>query len=113
MTGSGDESGNDLARGEGRGQGLGRNAPGSADLERKPDLERKRRLGGFLNHLIAYFAVMIIVTPINAALDPHYPWFLFPLIGWAAPLALHVAYVMGWWGRKLPADRTDGRDRNG
>lgn len=107
MTGSGDEAGNDLARGEGHGQGRGHNAPGSADLE------RKRRLGGFLNHLIAYFAVMIIVTPINAALDPHYPWFLFPLIGWAAPLALHVAYVMGWWGRKLPADRPDGRDRNG
>ncbi|MCW2237693.1 2TM domain-containing protein [Azospirillum canadense] len=64
------------------------------------DAERKRRLRGFLNHLIAYFVAMVVLVPVNAVLDPGYPWFLFPLVAWGAPLALHAAYVMGWWGRK-------------
>ena len=65
-----------------------------------PDDEAKRkRLRGFLNHLIAYFGVMVVLVPLNAALDPRTPWFLFPLIGWGAPLAVHAAYVMGWWGK--------------
>ncbi len=64
------------------------------------DAAKRRRLRGFLNHLIAYFAVMVVLVPINAVLDPGYPWFLFPLVAWGAPLAVHAAYVMGWWGRK-------------
>lgn len=64
------------------------------------DAVRRRRLRGFLNHLIAYFVVMVVLVPVNAMLDPGYPWFLFPLVAWGAPLAVHAAYVMGWWGRK-------------
>ena len=63
------------------------------------DAARRKRLRGFLNHLIAYFGVMVVLVPINALLAPGSPWFLFPLVAWGAPLAVHAAYVMGWWGK--------------
>lgn len=64
------------------------------------DTIRRKRLRGFLNHLIAYFVVMVVLVPVNALLAPGTPWFLFPLVAWGAPLAVHAAYVMGWWGHK-------------
>ncbi|WP_431855561.1 2TM domain-containing protein [Azospirillum sp.] len=64
------------------------------------DAEKRRRLRGFLNHLIAYFAVMVVLVPVNAVLDPGRAWFVLPLVGWGAPLALHAAYAMGMIGRK-------------
>ncbi|MGQ9365573.1 2TM domain-containing protein [Azospirillum sp. ST 5-10] len=60
-----------------------------------PDPEARRRLRGFLNHLIAYFAVMVVAVPVNVLVDPQTPWFLVPLVGWGAPLAVHAAYAMG------------------
>lgn len=64
------------------------------------DAARRRRLRGFLNHLIAYFAVMVVLVPLNAFLDPGRAWFVLPLVGWGAPLAVHAAYAMGLIGRK-------------
>lgn len=64
------------------------------------DRAGRRRLRGFLNHLLAYFAVMVVAVPVNALTTPDSPWFLFLLVGWGAPLALHAAYVMGLFGRK-------------
>ena len=64
------------------------------------DAARRKRLRGFLNHLIAYFAVMVVLVPINAVLDPGRAWFVLPLVGWGAPLAVHAAHVMGLIGRK-------------
>ncbi len=66
------------------------------------DAAKRRRLRGFLNHLIAYFAVMVVLVPVNAVLDPGTPWFALPLVGWGAPLAIHAAYAMGLIGRKPP-----------
>ena len=64
------------------------------------DAAKRRRLRGFLNHLIAYFAVMVVLVPVNAVLDPGRAWFVLPLVGWGAPLAVHAAYAMGLIGRK-------------
>ena len=64
-----------------------------------PRRRTRRRRSGLLNHLIAYFAVMVVVTPINAWLDPQTPWFLLPAVGWGAPLAVHVAWAMGLFDR--------------
>ena len=58
------------------------------------------RRSSVLNHMIAYFTVMVIVTPINAWLDPATPWFLLPAVAWGAPLAVHVAWAMGLFDRK-------------
>ena len=66
------------------------------------DAARRRRLRGFLNHLIAYFAVMVVLVPVNAVLDPGTPWFALPLVAWGAPLAIHAAYAMGLIGRNRP-----------
>jgi hypothetical protein len=60
----------------------------------------RRRLRGFLNHLIGYFGVMmILLVPINLIFTPGYPWFVFPLVAWGAPLAVHAAYAMGLFDR--------------
>jgi len=75
-------------------------APDPRQEDPAAEQAKRLRLRGFLNHLIAYFGVMVVLVPINAALAPGTPWFLFPLVAWGAPLAVHAAYVMGWWGRK-------------
>ena len=58
----------------------------------------RRRLRGFRNHLIGYFAVMIVLVAINFLLTPGNAWFVWPMVGWGGVLALHVAYVMGLFG---------------
>jgi hypothetical protein len=63
---------------------------------------KRRRMRGFLNHLITYFAVMVVLVPVNAFLDPGTPWFALPLVAWGAPLAIHAAYAMGLIGRNQP-----------
>jgi len=68
------------------------------------EADKRRRLRGFLNHLIAYFAVMVVLVPLNAVLDPGRAWFVLPLVGWGAPLAVHAAYAMGLIGRKRPPE---------
>jgi hypothetical protein len=55
----------------------------------------RRRLRGFIIHLMIYFAAMTALLPINFIFTPHSPWILFPLVGWGAPLALHAAWAMG------------------
>ena len=59
----------------------------------------KRRLRGFLNHLIIYFSAMILLVPINFLLTPGRVWFVFPLVAWGAPLAIHAAFAMGLFDR--------------
>ena len=59
---------------------------------------RKRRQRHLLNHLIAYFAVMVVLIPVNRFLTPEDPWVLVPLVAWGAPLAIHVAWVMELFG---------------
>lgn len=55
----------------------------------------RRRLRQFGFHLVAYFAVMIVLVPLNFLIARENPWFLFPLVAWGAPLAIHAAYAMG------------------
>lgn len=56
---------------------------------------RPFRLRSFGWHLIAYFAVMVVLIPGNLPLDPGRPWFVWPMVAWGAPLALHAAWAMG------------------
>ena len=60
----------------------------------------RRRLNGFLNHLIGYFAVMVVLVPLDLWLTPNTIWFVWPMVGWGSILAIHVAYVMGLIGRR-------------
>lgn len=60
---------------------------------------RRRRRSQFLNHLLLYFAAMVVLVPANFLLAPNEPWFLLPLVGWGAPLAVHAAYAMELFGK--------------
>lgn len=53
------------------------------------------RLRGFKWHLVAYFLVMAIMVPANVLTAPESPWFVWPMVGWGAVLALHAAWTMG------------------
>ncbi|HJS30686.1 MAG TPA: 2TM domain-containing protein [Alphaproteobacteria bacterium] len=63
-------------------------------------MDRRRRLAGFRNHLLGYFAAMIVLVVVNYVSTPETPWFVWPMVGWGAPLAVHAAYAMGWFDRR-------------
>jgi len=65
------------------------------------DIER-RRLRGFLIHLVVYFAVAALCVIVNRLSTPERVWFVWPMVGWGPVLALHVAYVMGLFDRSEP-----------
>jgi hypothetical protein len=65
--------------------------------DRRPD--RSPRLRAFLNHLIGYFAVIFLLVIVNFMTMPDDPWFVWPLVAWMAPLALHAAYAMHLFGK--------------
>lgn len=58
----------------------------------------RRRVRAFGYHMIGYFVAMIILVPINVLTTPNEPWFVLPLVGWGALLALHAAYAMKLFG---------------
>jgi len=66
--------------------------------EHEPELDeirQRRRLKGFGLHLLGYFVVMAVAVPVNLLMTPDRVWFLFPMVAWGAPLALHAAWAMG------------------
>lgn len=60
------------------------------------DAERaRRRFRGFALHLAVYATVITLLLVVSVLFSPGETWILFPMVGWGAVLALHVAYVMG------------------
>jgi len=57
------------------------------------------RLRGFVQHLTGYFAIMVALVAINLLTTPDLPWFVWPLVAWMAPLAVHAAYAMHLFGK--------------
>ena len=55
----------------------------------------RRRLRGFLVHLVGYFAVIVVLVGVNLVVSPENPWFVLPMVGWGSVLAIHAAYAMG------------------
>ena len=55
----------------------------------------RHRLRGFRTHILVYFAIMVVLVPVNYLTTPETPWFLLPMVGWGAVLALHAAWAMG------------------
>jgi len=68
------------------------------------------RLRGFAIHLSIYFGLMIIIVPLNYWLTPENTWFVLPLVGWGSVLSLHVAYVMGLFGKPDENKNKDNTD---
>jgi hypothetical protein len=66
------------------------------DTEDERAERARRRRNGFALHLAAYFALIALVVPLNLFLiAPDTPWFLLPMVGWGAVLAVHCAFAMG------------------
>ena len=63
------------------------------DDERRERAKRRLRVFGF--HLMGYMVVITVLIPVNLLTMPENPWFVFPLVAWGAPLAIHVAWAMG------------------
>lgn len=63
------------------------------------------QLKGFYGHLISYVAVNTLLIVINLVTEPHQIWFIYPLLGWGAGLAIHAislfALGKGWEERKI------------
>lgn len=77
------------------------------------DTVQRRRLKEFGLHLGTYFLVMAVAATVNFWMTPDRLWFVLPMVGWGAPLALHAAWAMGLFdgllGRK--SDRDQSRNR--
>ncbi len=62
---------------------------------RRDERERaRRRLSGFLAHLAGYFVALAALVAVNLLTSPQTPWFVWPMVGWGAVLALHAAHAM-------------------
>jgi len=73
-----------------------RTPPSPEDAARATETsEAHRRLRGFALHLAGYFAAMIVLMAVNFWFTPERAWFLLPMVGWGAVLAVHAAYAMG------------------
>lgn len=60
-----------------------------------PKSPSQRRLRGFKLHLFVYFLAMAVLVPVNLLTTPEQPWFVWPMVGWGAVLAIHTAWTMG------------------
>lgn len=69
------------------------------DLDDAQKARERARLKSFRWHMIGYFVAMVVAVPANLLLAPDRPWFLLPMVGWGAVLAVHTAWVMGLFGR--------------
>lgn len=58
-----------------------------------------RRLKTFALHLMIYFIVVVACAVLNYTDTPDQLWFIYPMVAWGAPLALHAAWVMGLFDR--------------
>jgi hypothetical protein len=60
----------------------------------------RRRAGmkfGFIIHLAVFIAVNALLFVVNQRTTPGFPWFAFPLGGWAVGLSMHglAVYLSG------------------
>jgi hypothetical protein len=54
---------------------------------------RKERASDFRIHLFTYLPIMAFLAVVNA-MTTHYPWVLWPALGWGLALALHARFAL-------------------
>jgi hypothetical protein len=52
-------------------------------------LDPAARQRGFFSHALWYVLVIGGLAILNLATSPHYPWFIWPLLGWGIGLVSH------------------------
>ena len=58
-------------------------------------LAHVRNMKGFYIHLAQYLVAMLILGAINLAVSPHYPWVVWPVLGWGVGVVAHGLGVFG------------------
>ena len=64
----------------------------------------RRRLLWFGVHILIFVAVMVVLVAVSISMNTQEPWFVFPLVAWGAPLAIHAALAMGLFDSFLGRD---------
>lgn len=64
-----------------------------SELSSDEDAVRRERRSDFRIHLYTYLLVMAFLVFVNA-MTTHYPWVLWPLLGWGIALALHARFAL-------------------
>tara|TARA_E500000331_G_scaffold148684_1_gene144703 strand:+ start:250 stop:492 length:243 start_codon:yes stop_codon:yes gene_type:complete len=64
----------------------------------------RRRLLWFGVHILIFVAIMIVLVGVSISMNSQEPWFVFPLVAWGAPLAIHAAFAMGLFGSLFGRD---------
>ena len=62
------------------------------------------RLMWFGMHILVFVVVMIVLVAVSISMNVLEPWFVFPLVAWGAPLAVHAAFAMGLFDSLLRRD---------
>lgn len=65
----------------------------------------RRRLRGFAIHLAIYFLTVAGCAVLNFTKTPNELWFIYPMVAWGAPLALHAAWTMGLFDGLTKTDK--------
>ena len=52
----------------------------------------------FVGHALTFALVVGGLALLNLATSPHYPWFIWPLLGWGIGLAKHGFAIVGAGG---------------
>ena len=66
-----------------------------AQHENVTEAFERRRLRWFALHMGIYFTVIATCAVLNFTMTPGDLWFIFPMVAWGAPLAIHAAWAMG------------------
>jgi hypothetical protein len=64
----------------------------------------RRRLLLFGVHILIFVVVTIVLVAVSISMNAQEPWFVFPLVAWGAPLAVHAAFAMGLFDSLLGRD---------
>jgi len=73
------------------------------------------RLQILARHFLGYFAISVISAVLSLSQTPPHFGFVWFVVGWSAPLALHVAYVMELFGPhkvRVESPNTQSDDNN-
>lgn len=58
--------------------------------------KRVEEIKGFYSHLFSFGLINLGLMILNFISGPGYLWFLFPLVGWGAGVAIHAMYTFSW-----------------
>ena len=56
------------------------------------------RLQLLARHFVGYFVIILVLAAIGLSQDPPKDWYVWFMVAWGAPLAVHVAHTMGLFG---------------